>query len=146
MSNFLHFHWQCKQLNFTSIQNSLGHLILDAETFVVNNVANENDDPLAYIHTKGKLDITLKVALQKGHESKVIIHYQADNVDIAPTKFGMKAGYATEQSYLLKAAAISALGKYHDPALKDFISQAALSLSPRDVVAKAAKAALTNNQ
>jgi aminopeptidase N len=81
------------QVDFTSSQEGLNNLKLDAETFVVNTVIDENGKALAFKQSDGKLDITLKAALQKGAESKVIIHYQADNVDIDPTKFGMKAGY-----------------------------------------------------
>jgi HEAT repeat protein len=58
----------------------------------------------------------------------------------------IKQRYKAEQSYLVKASAITALGHYNDPALIDFITQAAKTPSPREVLEKAAKAALKKEE
>jgi aminopeptidase N len=50
--------------------------------------------------------------------------------------------YRNDQSYRVKAAAITALGQLHDPAHKGFIEKAAKVRTTRNVVERAAKAAL----
>jgi aminopeptidase N len=78
---------------FSATQNNLTHLVLDAETFVVEAVTDANNKPLAFTQGKGSLDITLAQPLALGQETSVIVRYQASNVDVDPTQFGMKAGY-----------------------------------------------------
>jgi aminopeptidase N len=81
------------EVHFIATEADLQHVVLDAETFVVSAVHNSEQTPLIFTQANGSLDIRLAQPLDKGQNSKLIIQYQATNVDVDPTQFGMKAGY-----------------------------------------------------
>ncbi len=68
-------HGSC-ETHFTTIQDTLRQLTLDAAEMEILNVATPDGETLEFEHTGSKLNISLPTSLGKGEESVVIIDYK----------------------------------------------------------------------
>lgn len=80
-------------IRLVSLRDGFDHIVLDAETFTVDNVQDAGGTPLAFEQNSGKLLITLAAPRAYGETVELRIRYHAVDVQPDPEKFGMSRGY-----------------------------------------------------
>jgi aminopeptidase N len=76
----------------TALEGGLRTVHLDAETFTVTSV-RAGDDRFLFVQKDGGLDIELPRPVPRGRKIGFTVAYEARNVHVDPTRYGMAADY-----------------------------------------------------
>ncbi len=77
-----------------ALRDGFDRVALDAETFTVTDVQDGAGRTLAFSHTDGQLLTTLHTAHAYGDTVRLVVHYEASDYRVDPTRYGMGANYA----------------------------------------------------
>ena len=76
-----------------ALHDGLRQVHFDAETFTVTAVRDEKGKRLPFVQKDGGLDVELSEPMGSAHPFSVTVAYEARNVHVDPTKYGMAADY-----------------------------------------------------
>lgn len=80
-------------ITLTTLRDGFSQVALDAETFTVDEVREQNGRPLSFTHRDGKLVVALSSPRNYGEPVELHVRYHAEGVQPDPEKFGMSRGY-----------------------------------------------------
>jgi aminopeptidase N len=80
-------------ITLSPLQDGLRTVHLDAETFTVTAVRDAKGKRVPFVQKEGGLDLELPRPVARGREVAFTVAYEARNVHIDPTQYGMAADY-----------------------------------------------------